>query len=154
MKSRSGFALTELMVVVAIIAILAAISLPMYRNYVQRSNWGEVQPCLSDMALRVENHRGNSSDGRYPLEADIAQTTCGNYTTMYFVNGDRSRFLIVASDENDPIANNGLNDIWAVTDSSMSIFHISNSVQSTDGSWEDLPTGYSYAVGGSGTVPD
>ncbi|MBN6102135.1 pilin [Xanthomonas sp. CFBP 8703] len=46
MKKQQGFTLIELMIVVAIIAILAAIALPAYQNYVRKS---QVTAALSDI---------------------------------------------------------------------------------------------------------
>ncbi|HHW4680025.1 MAG TPA: prepilin-type N-terminal cleavage/methylation domain-containing protein, partial [Xylella taiwanensis] len=46
MKKQQGFNLIELMIVIAIIAVLAAIALPMYQNYVARS---QVTAALADI---------------------------------------------------------------------------------------------------------
>jgi type IV pilus assembly protein PilE len=50
----SGFTLIEVMVTVAIVAILAGIALPSYNDYVTRSRLTEGASALSDLRVRME----------------------------------------------------------------------------------------------------
>ena len=54
MKKTSGFTLIELMISVAIVAVIVAIALPNYRDYVLRSHRADAQAALLDMAARQE----------------------------------------------------------------------------------------------------
>lgn len=54
MRIARGFTLLELMIAVAIVAILAAIALPSYSEYVQRSRITEAISALSSMQVKLE----------------------------------------------------------------------------------------------------
>lgn len=57
MKSRmSGFTLMELMIVVMIIGILAAIAYPSYQDYVRRGHRSAAQAYLMDLAQRQQQY--------------------------------------------------------------------------------------------------
>jgi type IV pilus assembly protein PilA len=53
-KAQKGFTLIELMIVVAIIGILAAIAVPAYQNYVARAQFTEVTSAVSPFKIAVE----------------------------------------------------------------------------------------------------
>jgi type IV pilus assembly protein PilA len=61
-RAQRGFTLIELMIVVAIIGILAAIAIPQYQDYVTRSRWQDtysaVLPIKTAIAECAQNNNG------------------------------------------------------------------------------------------------
>jgi type IV pilus assembly protein PilE len=55
-KGHHGFTLIELMIVVAIVAILASVAYPAFTNSVKRGNRAEARSALLDLAARQERH--------------------------------------------------------------------------------------------------
>lgn len=53
---KKGFSLTELMIVVALIGIIAGIAIPSYNNYMQRTRRAEAISALETLALYEEKH--------------------------------------------------------------------------------------------------
>lgn len=54
MRAARGFTLIELMITVAVVAILSAVAYPSYRDYVLRGKITEAHSSLSELRLRAE----------------------------------------------------------------------------------------------------
>jgi type IV pilus assembly protein PilE len=65
-KIAQGFTLLELMIVVVIVAMLAAIAIPSYSQYVIRANRSDAQDKLSEVAF--EQERFANRNRRYTLD--------------------------------------------------------------------------------------
>lgn len=73
-KTQKGFTLIELMIVVAIIGILAAIAIPSYQNYTRKARFSEVISSAGPYKLAVEEC---AQDGTCITGGNIAGITPG-----------------------------------------------------------------------------
>jgi type IV pilus assembly protein PilE len=69
---RNGFTLIEVMIVVAIVGILAAVALPSYTGYVNRGKITEAMAALADYSIKMEqyfqdNRNYGTSSGSCPV---------------------------------------------------------------------------------------
>src|SRR3954465_3377907 len=87
MKSlQKGFTLIELMIVVAIIGIQAAVAIPAYQDYIARAQVSEAVSLLGSGKTPMAEYF--ASQGIWPTAAsDVMGNTSGKYTSSISIGG-------------------------------------------------------------------
>jgi type IV pilus assembly protein PilE len=121
MRHAKGFTLLELMITVAIVAILASIALPSYNDYVLRGKFTEATGNLADLRVKMEQFYMDNRGYSVPLDAKLCGIP-GNNTPIasdgrYFTyecapdnaNGIGAQTYVLTA---KGIAAQGLDGIW------------------------------------------
>lgn len=97
--SQHGFTLIELMITVAVVAILAAVAMPSYTEYIMRSHRSNARTTLIGAAQWME--RVATATGSYPaatsVTAGVLQVEGNRYTVTAAVSGTFSTFTFTAA---------------------------------------------------------
>lgn len=98
---RKGFTLVELMIVIAIVAILVALALPSYSAYIRKAKRGEAEKLLMNWANVQEIWRANNPE--YDDGTNIGIPTHDYYT--FSVTGTSASAYILTADPTGDQAN-------------------------------------------------
>lgn len=104
-KNAAGFTLIELMIAVAIIAILAAVALPAYTEYVQRSRISEATNELSTLRVRLEQYyQDNRNYGSTGTACGIAAPSSASFAFSCNNGGGSSQTFLATAAGQGPMA--------------------------------------------------
>jgi type IV pilus assembly protein PilE len=128
-KKMRGMTLVELLIVVAIVAILASVALPSWNSQVQKARRADARNALLNVQLEQEKYR--STNGSYAgslSDLGLGQYTSGDYYNVSIASNSATAFLATAA----PNTNGGQNS------DSCGTFAITQSGASEDGDYATI----------------
>lgn len=81
LRAEGGFTIVELLIVVVVIAILAAITIVSYNGITTRANGSAAQGSASTLQKKVETYAADSTVGNYPTALSALTATGQSWTT-------------------------------------------------------------------------
>ena len=102
-KQQSGFTLIELMIVVVIIGILAAIAFPSYQEYTSRAQVSEAMTLTA--GVKVPLLEWIKDRGGFPADiSSLTDSTTGKYVDTVIIGGTITAPVITATMRNDGVS--------------------------------------------------
>ena len=89
-RRANGFTLIEMMVVVAIVAILLKIAIPSYVRYVQRGDIVEATQALAQYRVQMEQWYQDNNTYANGANCGVAYPTLVNFTLTCALNGGQA----------------------------------------------------------------